>query len=282
VELGLTAALVPEADGGLGLGAVEAVLVAEEAGRGAVGVPLVATLGCVALARSASLHEPLTAIAGGASAATVAGGPHAAGDAFLPAPGARRGRLLGAAVRRGSGDAAVIVGVPRDGDVRLLASIDDTLPVSSARLDHEDAGADVIASQWLALPALMRAAEALGAAGRMLDLAVAHAKERRQFGRPIGAFQGVKHALVDAHVALERSRSLVYGAGAGFGGDDGERAVRATGAVAQDALLAARAAVHVHGAIGITLEHEISRLYSLVRQLASVLRWESRPVSAAA
>src|SRR5919197_173525 len=114
VELGLTAALVPEAGGGLGLGAVEAVVVAEEAGRGAVDVPLVATLGCVALARSASLHEPLAAIAAGAPAATVAGGPHAGGDAFLPAPGARRGRLLGAVVRRGAGDVAVIVGVPRD------------------------------------------------------------------------------------------------------------------------------------------------------------------------
>jgi alkylation response protein AidB-like acyl-CoA dehydrogenase len=286
VELGLTAAVVPSADGGLGLGAVEAVVIAEEAGRGDLAIPLVATLGCVSLARAAQLHEPLAALAGGASGATVAGGPHATrGARFVPAPGASRGRLLGAAVRRSGHDVAVFVAVPRDADVSELPSVDGTLSMASARVDPDGSGADVTAAQWLPVPALLRAAEALGAAARMLDLAVGHAKERRQFGRPIGAFQGVKHSLVDAHVALERGRSLVYGAAAGVAGETGapseRRASLAVGAVAHDALLAARTAVHVHGATGITLEHEVSRLYRRVRQLSSVLRWESSPVAPA-
>jgi alkylation response protein AidB-like acyl-CoA dehydrogenase len=114
----------------------------------------------------------------------------------------------------------------------------------------------------------------------MLELAVEHAVNRRQFGHPIGSFQAVKHRLVDAEIAVERARSLVYGAVAGLAGDHDDGATRGRAALAVSAagdaaLHAARAAVQVHGAAGITSEHAVSLLYVRARQMASLLRCES-------
>jgi alkylation response protein AidB-like acyl-CoA dehydrogenase len=91
--------------------------------------------------------------------------------------------------------------------------------------------------------------EALGAARQMHDRAVAYARERRQFGQPIGQFQAVKHQLADAHTALEVAETAL--AWAAQGTEDPRRHVRlALG----NARVAATTAIHVHGGMGFTWE----------------------------
>jgi hypothetical protein len=101
------------------------------------------------------------------------------------------------------------------------------------------------------------ASELVGAAQRIVDTAVAHARERRQFGRPIGANQAVRHRLAEAHSDVVGARALVAAAW-----EDGSPAAaawaKAVAGTAQDA--AAKQAIQVCGAIGLSEEHELPRL----------------------
>jgi alkylation response protein AidB-like acyl-CoA dehydrogenase len=103
-------------------------------------------------------------------------------------------------------------------------------------------------------------AELLGLSQRMITMAADHAKERHQFGRPIGSFQAVKHLLAGAQVTLEFARPAVYGAAWSL--DEGEptasRAASVAKAYASDAATeAARVSLQVHGAIGYTWECDL-------------------------
>ena len=109
--------------------------------------------------------------------------------------------------------------------------------------------------------ALATAAQLVGAGQALLDAAVDYAKQRAQFGRVIGSYQAIKHKLADVHIALELARPLIYGAALSLadGSPDTVRDVSAAKASASDAaLLAARAALQTHGAIGFTAEHDLS------------------------
>jgi hypothetical protein len=110
------------------------------------------------------------------------------------------------------------------------------------------------------------AAELLGAGRAMLDLTVEYAKQRTQFGRPIGTFQAVKHQLADVLVGLELARPLLYGAAlSGSARDISAAKVAATLAADRSA----KAALQVHGAIGYTQEYELARFLTRVRALRS-------------
>jgi alkylation response protein AidB-like acyl-CoA dehydrogenase len=130
----------------------------------------------------------------------------------------------------------------------------DTVPVASATVDVDAA---------LATPLAAAAADLVGVAGAALSRSVEHAKSRRQFGKPIGAFQGIKHALADNYLLLERARSLTYAAAALL--DDPATtsaaawtaAALAKAAAGEAAINCARTAVQVHGAIAQTWEHDI-------------------------
>ncbi|MEH0504568.1 acyl-CoA dehydrogenase family protein [Streptomyces scabiei] len=163
-------------------------------------------------------------------------------------------------------------------------SIDETRPV--ARLELRDvqaellgeeagagAGADVRVLSALAgagdAAAAVLAAEAVGAADRALERTVAHARQREQFGRPIGSFQAVKHRLADVYVRVRAARSAAYYAawaaaarpGGPGGAGGGERAGGLALAQALEALrVAAGEAIQLHGGIGFTWEHE-AQLY---------------------
>jgi alkylation response protein AidB-like acyl-CoA dehydrogenase len=94
---------------------------------------------------------------------------------------------------------------------------------------------------------------------------VAYAKQRRQFGREIGSYQAIKHALADVRIALDFARPLVLGA-AVTGASD--RDVSAAKVAAGDAAyLASRVALQVHGAIGYTREYDLSLWITKVRAL---------------
>lgn len=108
------------------------------------------------------------------------------------------------------------------------------------------------------------AAQLLGAGRALLTRSVEYVKQRTQFGRPIGSYQAVKHQLADVHVGLELARPLVYGAALG------EIDVSAAKVAAGDAAYrAARAALQVHGAIGYTVENDLSLWLTKVRALHS-------------
>jgi alkylation response protein AidB-like acyl-CoA dehydrogenase len=94
----------------------------------------------------------------------------------------------------------------------------------------------------------------------MIDMTVEYAKERTQFGAPIGSFQAVKHQLADARLALEFAQPLVYRAAWSIATSDAEQAVHVSMAKAKAssaALLAGRAALQCHGAMGYSYEYDL-------------------------
>jgi hypothetical protein len=114
--------------------------------------------------------------------------------------------------------------------------------------------------------ALATAAQLVGAAEALRDAAVDYAKQRSQFGRAIGSYQAIKHKLADVHIAIELARPLVYGAALTLASRD----VSAAKAAASEAgLLAGRAALQTHGAIGFTQEHDLSLWLLRVQALRS-------------
>ncbi|OLF06434.1 hypothetical protein BLA60_31150 [Actinophytocola xinjiangensis] len=115
------------------------------------------------------------------------------------------------------------------------------------------------------------AARLLGLGHGMLDLACAHVRARRQFGRPVGEFQAVKHQLADVLVALEFARPLVFEAARTLAARD---VSAAKVAAADAAYLAARTALQVHGALGYTQEYDLARRLLAVRALREA--WGTR------
>ncbi|CAM5412796.1 acyl-CoA dehydrogenase family protein [Streptomyces griseorubiginosus] len=163
---------VPEADGGVGLGLPEAVLVFEEAGRVLLPGPLVAT------------HLAAGVVEGAADGEVVVAGVDSGGLVeWLDAADVVRGDASGA--------------VP-------LTSVDPLTPL------HRVPGAGARAVDPVAV--LLTAAEQLGTATRACELAVQHARTREQFGQPIGAFQAVKHLCAGMLVRAETARAAVYAA----------------------------------------------------------------------
>src|SRR5205814_8956898 len=108
--------------------------------------------------------------------------------------------------------------------------------------------------------ATLYAAALLGGAARVLDMTTEYAKERIQFGKPIGSFQAVKHRCADMLVDVEGMRSTVYWAAWCIGADDGDASIAATTAKiwcgdASKRVMAS--ALQVHGGIGFTWEHDL-------------------------
>lgn len=112
--------------------------------------------------------------------------------------------------------------------------------------------------------ALAASAQLLGAGERMLEESVTYVKQRTQFGRQIGSYQAIKHALADVRIALDFVRPLVYAAAL-----DASSVSAAKVAAGDAAYLAARTALQVHGAIGYTQEHDLSLWLLRVRGLIS-------------
>ena len=116
------------------------------------------------------------------------------------------------------------------------------------------------------LAALATSAQLLGAGERVLADTVAYAKQRKQFGREIGSYQAIKHQLADVRIALDFARPLVFGAAV----DPIPRSVAAAKIQSAEAAdLAARVGLQVHGAIGYTDEHDLSRWLLRIRALQS-------------
>ncbi|BBX95759.1 acyl-CoA dehydrogenase family protein [Mycobacterium lacus] len=271
VDLGWTELAAPDLTGDYG--PVELAVVLEECGAAIAPIPLLSSVGLaagVARACGSGLESVLADIAGGVVATLAV---HPPGSRLPGAPMTlREGRLRGRAVAvpnlsraelivtlATSGDGPVAA-VARFGDgVTVLAteSTDPAQPVADVEIDTKPvatAPIDGIESA-LTAPMIAAAADLVGVARAALFRSVEHAKSRRQFGTPIGAFQGIKHALADNYVGLERARSLTYAAAARP--DAWTAAALAKAAAGDAAANCARTAVQVHGALAQTWEHDI-------------------------
>ena len=117
-----------------------------------------------------------------------------------------------------------------------------------------------LARAWTAL-----ACEAVGIAGRALELGVEYASTREQFGKPIGVYQAVSHKLADTYTDVELARSLVYWAAWCVAVDDEQAPVAAAAAkafAAEASVAACERSIQVHGGTGFTWEHPLHRFYT--------------------
>ena len=277
VELGVHAILVPEEYGGVGLGVLEAALLAECLGGAVAPAPFIGSsvMAPVALALAGSDAQKdawLPRIASGETVFGV-GVTEQIGSRETKGVLAADGRLTGKAMFVLDGvdaDALVIadnggalhVVRAADANVRKLPTIDRTRSVAEVLLESTPAerlpGSVGTREPLLAMidaGRTMLAADTLGAAQNMLDQAVAYAKERRQFNRVIGSFQAVKHLCAEMAARLEPCRSLVwYAAHAARAIPDEARlmACHAKAHLAEEGRFVARTATEVHGGMGFT------------------------------
>ncbi|WP_431981946.1 acyl-CoA dehydrogenase family protein [Streptomyces qinglanensis] len=280
-ETGLPALAVPEQDGGLGRHPAELAAAFVEIGRAAAPGPLVET---VALAAGLPAAGPWAApLLAGDRLATVAD-PATAPGAAVEDGGARGPEAAGYAVDAHLADA---VFVPVAGGLA-------TGTVAGAPLRSLDPGRRLVRCvpgepvpadlpRLRAFATLLTAAQLLGAGEAMLETSAAYVRQRRQFGRAVGAFQAVKHQLADVAVALEFARPLLYGGALAVRGDsaaDPRDLPAAKAACADAAHLAARTALQVHGAVGYTDEYDLSLLLRKVRALQAA--WGTRAACHAA
>ncbi|MGH3734689.1 MAG: acyl-CoA dehydrogenase family protein [Micromonosporaceae bacterium] len=266
-EVGVTALAIPEEYDGLGASPVEVVVAFEELGRYAVPGPLVESLvavpallgGAARSTRSEPAARWLPGIAAGKTVATLALPPHVpyALDAEVADP---------VLIANQDGVRLARVGAAHSSIDRSRRLYEVTGGVAGEGGTGRVSGEAGPGGRVLDAGALACAAQLLGLGGALRDAAVSYAKQRHQFGRPIGAFQAVKHQLADVHVGLELARPLVYGAAVTGAPRDISAAKVAAG---EAAYRAARVALQVHGAIGYTAEHDLSLWLTKVRALRS-------------
>lgn len=278
-DLGLLGLLVPERFGGAGLEILDAALAAEALGHAAAPVPYVgsvvmATQAFINSATEAQQDEYLPMLAAGECRIAVALPAFAGqtGSAFIELTGGRLSGRLGAVADAGrathflvylpDGHAVVVAADATGVTIRLQRSVDRTRPVADVTFDNAlaqrlDAANAPLAAARRVLDAgrVILAADTLGAAQHMLDAAVAFAKERVQFGRVIGSFQGLKHTLAECVTALEPCRAMVWYAAYAQDALPDEARLTAChakahlGDVGRDI---ARLATEVHGGMGFT------------------------------
>ena len=279
VAQGIAGLAVPERHGGAGLGVLDAAVAAESLGYHAAPGPFAASLAMAPLALQASgteaqQQEWLPRIAAGEARLAVgfANPVGQTGAAKVAFDGKRlTGRVQ--TLLDGGGATHVLVyladgrpaltAVNAEGvRAALVASLDRTRPLLDVTFEDAPAvilGAanDPLAARTRVLDAgrVMLAADTLGAAQSMFDQAVAFAKERVQFGRVIGSFQGVKHTLADLATTLEPCRALVwFAAHAQDALPDEARlaALQAKAHLDDVGREVARLATEVHGGMGFT------------------------------
>jgi alkylation response protein AidB-like acyl-CoA dehydrogenase len=264
VEAGFTALLLPGAAGGLGLSELDFALIAEQAGRVALPDPLVESAG-IAAPMLAALAPDHPALADPAASIAI---QHPANPLVADADSAAAILL--------HRDGEAFVATPAQVRLTRRRSIDPFRRLFAVEWEAADATPLGIADWDLALDrgALFAAAQGLGLAQRAVDMAVDYAKERQQFGKPIGSYQAVKHHLASAQVAIEFARPVVLAAAAEIGHRDVHSRARVSHAriVALEAAdQAARASIQVHGAMGYSWEVDVHLF--LKRALALTGAW---------
>ncbi len=297
-ELGWAAITVPEAYGGLGLGPIELTALVEVMGESLLCVPFFSTvcLGANALVVAGSEEQKqahLPRLAEGESIASLAhmGPSESIEVSFRPGEGGLtlEGRadfvvdgsiadLLIVAARAANTDETALFVVPGDapGLTRSVHStVDQTRRLASLRFDNVQlpagarmAGGGEALQEILDRAVIALAAEQVGGGQRCLDLAVSYAKEREQFGRPIGSFQAIKHKCADMMIELESARSAAYYAACVAAEASEELPVVASLAKAycSDAYFQCAAeCLQIHGGVGFTWEYDVQLYFKRAR-----------------
>ncbi|MDB5986511.1 MAG: acyl-CoA dehydrogenase [Nevskia sp.] len=316
VEMGLSAAAIPEPLGGVGLGALELCVVAEEAGRSLAPVPFASSVlyatEALKLAGGAAATRWLPKLADGSAIGTVAFTEgHGTWDA-RPTARVENGRLFGfkEPVADPAADFAIVsatskalnggydwwlVDLHAEG---VVVQAIDTLDCLRRHARIEFDGAPVaalgqlgdgarLASRMLDIAAVLTAFEQLGGAEAQLEACVDYAKTRRAFGSLIGVNQGVKHRLADMYAKIQLARGHCYYAAWALSTTAAQLPLAAAGArlAATDAFsFAAEEAIELHGGIGFTWDNDCHLYYRRARLLALTLgnrsRWSDRLVRA--
>ncbi len=284
-ELGVSALLVPERHGGMGLGLVELVAVMEEMGSALLAAPFFSSV-CLtqplllSLPEHALTQQLLPELAAGTSQATVA---HAGN---VVARRTKNGFVLSGALPQvidGASANWLVVAASLDGQPALFAlrgdapglarsphaTLDATRHQASLTLSEVQladgalmalgANAERCLTHALAIARIALAAEQVGGAQRCLDMAVEYAGTRKQFGRVIGSFQSIKHICADMMVHVETARSAAYYAAAAAQAENPELpeiAALAKVSCSEAFFFCAAQNIQVHGGIGFTWEHD--------------------------
>jgi alkylation response protein AidB-like acyl-CoA dehydrogenase len=254
-ELGWPALLVPEEHGGLGLGVVELAVVQEELGAALAPSPFLSTVAAAAVIADAGSDEQrerwLPALAAGEARGAVATVLDDAGWTAVP-----------------DADGADVI-VVRENDAWSLTAdtsaeaveaLDATRRLWRVRAEGDLEPLPGEGERAFDVVAVALAAESVGVARRAMDMAVQYAKEREQFGRPIGAYQAISHACAQMLLEVEGARSTtLYAAWAlDHEPESGQLAASMAKAYASDAgWRVPAAALQVHGGIGFTWEHDL-------------------------
>ncbi len=288
-ELGWPGLALPEEWGGQGLGIVDLAVLFEEMGYALAPSPLLSTtVAGLALATNGTEEQRerwLRPLARGTARGTVAlfdaGTPAAIGGFEMEARPDGGGVVLDGekvlVMDAASADFFIVATsdgrrhlVERGADgvtVSVEKSIDLTRRLYSVRFDGVRVGAeatlsgdqeDYLSVLWRACVAI--AAESTGVAQRTMEMAVSYAKDRQQFGRPIGAYQAVSHRCAQMLLETENSRSAVYGAAWAADAEPESLPLAASMAKAYASDAGWRvpdASIQVHGGIGFTWEHDL-------------------------
>lgn len=249
VDMGLTGLLVPQAQGGLGLTLVDAALVATELGRAGVAEPLAdSALIAAPILKRAGVNESLLELIADGSARIALDHPINPWVADLDGAS----HLLVA--DSGALGLALVTGVSsRLESIDPLRRLHQRPPVHAAAINGT-------ADMLLDHAALIRAAELIGLGEAMLDMSTAYARDRKQFGQPIGSFQAVKHQLATIAVKVGFARPVVLRAAIAL--DQGQASAsahvsHAKLAAGEAAWAAAETAIQVYGAMGYTYEVDL-------------------------
>src|SRR5260221_5046276 len=288
-ELGWPGLALPEEWGGQGLGIVDLAVLFEEMGYALVPSPLLSTtVAGLALAINGTDEQRerwLRSLASGEARGTVAlfdaGPPATLGGYEMEAKADGDGVVIDGekVLMMDAATAAFFLVATSDGRRHLVERgadgvtvsaemwMDGTRSLCSVRCDGAGVGPEATWSggQEKYLPVLWRAcvaiaAESTGLAQRTMEMAVEYAKDRQQFGRPIGAYQAVSHRCAQMLLETENSRSAVYGAAWAADAEPESLPLAASMAKAYASDAGWRvpdASIQVHGGIGFTWEHDL-------------------------
>jgi alkylation response protein AidB-like acyl-CoA dehydrogenase len=283
VEQGWAGLLVAEELGGVGLGWVEAAVLCETVGSRVAPAPVLSQLVATSALAEAGDRTWLDKLTSGAAVAAVSARPlevssgssglvvsgttepvafAPSADVLLAVADIGAGAGTGTGADAGSGSRLVLVEL---GGERPEAedAMDLTREFARVHLDSMPAielGGPEGVQRHMDRGATAYAAEMLGCASAALDMAVAHAREREQFGRPIGSFQAIKHRCADMLVDVEGMRSATWWAAWCLATDDPQRSAAASTAKIWCSDAAERvltSALQVHGGIGFTWESDL-------------------------
>ena len=272
-EQGWLAVTVPEEHDGLGLGLLEAQVIARALGAGAAPGPWRGTVLAAEAVRLAGSDDQKATWLPRLASGDAVGAFTLRGSAPGALPAVEYGAVADVVVAPAGGGLALVTGAtatPRgsyDGTVRLAdveADAGEALPGATAG----------VVADLTARATVLVAADLAGTAREALTRTVAYDRDRQQFGVPVGSFQAIKHALADLHVAVTLAEhATLYAAHAVDAGlDDSGLAVAVAKAKASDAAVDATAAmIQYHGGIGYTWEHEAHFFYKRAKRLAGQL-----------